>query len=77
MIEEGDVIVFTKDERTLVVHRVVDIQSVDGKIYYTTKGDANNGSDSGYVVASDIRGIVRFKVSHIGHPTLWLRDILS
>lgn len=77
LIEEGDVVVFTKTAETMVVHRVVKIQRLNGEVYYTTKGDANDSADPGYITAANIEGIVRFKVSHIGHPSLWLRDLFS
>ena len=77
VIEEGNVVVFSKDEQTMVVHRVVDIQRVNGQVYYTTKGDANETTDAGYVTVDEIRGIVRCKVPHIGYPSLWLRDLFS
>ena len=77
VIEEGDVIVFTKDGSSLIVHRVVGIQKIDGNVYYTTKGDANTSSDSGFVVEENVRGIVKCKVSHVGHPSLWLRDLFK
>ena len=77
VIQNGTVVVFGKDEDTTIVHRVVDVQQIDGQIRYTTKGDANEGDDAGYITAESIRGIVLFKVSHIGHPTLWLRELLS
>lgn len=77
VIEEGDVVVFTKDDQMMIVHRVVDIQRVNGQVYYTTKGDANDATDAGYITAEHLRGVVRCKVPHVGHPSLWLRDLFS
>ena len=77
LIQEGDVVVFSKDNNTLIVHRVVDIERLDGKVYYTTKGDANDSEDPGYITEADFKGVVLFKVSHIGHPSLWLRKLFS
>ena len=76
-VEVGAIVVFSKDDETVIVHRVVDAVKINGTVCYTTKGDANESIDSGYVTAEDLKGLVLFKVSHIGHPTLWLRDILS
>ena len=56
-IEKGQVIVFEKDGST-IVHRVVDIKRINGQNQYFTKGDANDGNDSGYITKSQIKGIV-------------------
>ena len=77
IVNKGDVIVFEKGDNSLIVHRVVDIQKIDGNVYYTTKGDANSDADAGFVVEENIRGIVKCKVSHIGHPSLWLRELFK
>lgn len=76
-IKEGQVIVFSKDKNTRVVHRVVEIKIIDGEYRYYTKGDANESMDSGYVTRSQIVGITHFKILYIGHPTLWLRALFS
>ena len=73
-IGKDDIIVFTKDSQNLIVHRVVDAEQIDGIVYYTTKGDANDSSDSGFVTAENIQGVVLFKIPFIGTPNLWLRD---
>ena len=74
VIVKGQVIVFDKDgART--VHRVVEIENVNGQARYYTKGDANDSNDSGYITDSDIYGFVHFKISYVGYPTLLLREI--
>ena len=50
---------------------------MDGERRYITKGDANEGNDSGYRTDSDIVGVVRLKVVYIGYPSLWLRQIMN
>lgn len=75
-INEGDIIVFTKDEMQ-VVHRVVDIRLVNGEYRYYTKGDYNSEIDDGHVTKDKIKGIVKFKIKYVGYPTLWLREIFS
>ena len=75
-IKENDVIVFEEYNRR-TVHRVVRIDTVDGERRYITKGDANEGNDSGYRTDSDIVGVVRLKVVYIGYPSLWLRQIMN
>lgn len=75
-IEEGQVIIFNKKD-IRIVHRVVDIKNVNGETRYTTKGDANPENDEGYITDEDITGICKFKITYIGYPTIWIRDILS
>lgn len=75
-IEEGQVIVFERSD-SMVVHRVVKIENVDGTVRYTTKGDANEDVDVGYTTASDIVGLVNMKLPYVGYPSLWLRSLFD
>lgn len=75
-ITENDVIVFEENDRR-VVHRVVTINTINGQTQYITKGDANEGVDPGFRTDGDIVGVVRFKVSYLGYPSLWLREIFN
>lgn len=76
IIEEGQVIVFEKNG-SMIVHRVVDIENIDGQVRYITKGDANEEIDSGFIADSNIVGIVRFKIPYVGYPTIWLRSLFN
>ena len=75
-IKEGQVIVFNQYE-SRIVHRVVRIENIDGERRFYTKGDANEDMDEGYRVESDIVGLSDVKLSFIGYPTLWLREIMN
>lgn len=75
-IDNGQIIVFDKGDGT-TVHRVVNIEVVNGTIRYTTKGDANDDVDFGYVYSGDIKGTTLFKVAYFGYPTLWLRALFK
>lgn len=75
-IEEGQVIVFERNKNK-VIHRVVDVQNIDGVVRYYTKGDANKENDAGYVTSADIIGLTDHKIPYIGLPTIWIRDIFS
>ena len=75
-LENGQVIVYKKGSAR-IVHRVIEIERVDGEIRYYTKGDMNEHPDTGYVVPSEIVGMARLKVPIIGYPTLWLRELVS
>lgn len=75
-LEEGQVIVFEKD-KSMIVHRLVDIEYINGQIRYYTKGDANEDNDAGYITRASIVGLVDYKVPYIGFPTLWMRSLFS
>ena len=73
-IGEGQVIVFLENN-SKIVHRVVEIKNISGEVRYYTKGDANDDFDVGYRLSDDIVGLTDIKVSYVGYPTLWLREI--
>lgn len=75
-IEEGQVIVFERNE-AMIVHRVEEIQIVNGRKRYYTKGDANDGRDADFRYDSDIVGIVNHKIPYIGFPTILLRSLFE
>ena len=75
-IEVGQVIVFNRNG-VKVIHRVTEISTINGQTRYYTKGDANPSADAGYIVDSDIVGVVRFKVRYLGYPSLWLRQLIE
>lgn len=75
-IEEGQVIVF-KQGNSNVIHRVVDIENINGQNRYYTKGDINSENDEGFITDSNIKGLVDNKVPYLGYPTLWLRELVS
>ena len=75
-IEEGTVIIF-EDHGVLVVHRVVEIEIINGNVHYYTKGDANEDNDIGFRTTSDIVGLVRYKLPMVGHVTLWMRSFFK
>ena len=75
-VEKGQVIVFEKNN-TVIVHRVVKIEIINGETRYYTKGDANEDDDAGYIVDSDIVGVVNYKVPYLGYPTIWIRSLFQ
>lgn len=75
-VVEGQVIVFEKDG-IVIIHRVVDIQTINGVTRYYTKGDANEDMDAGYIHRSAIIGSVKLRAPYLGFPTIWLRNIFK
>ena len=75
--KENEIVVFSKNGKTTVVHRIIEINVVNGQNQYITKGDANDDPDVGFITDEDIIGIVRTKVLYIGYPSLWLNEIFK
>ncbi|MBR2952664.1 MAG: signal peptidase I [Clostridia bacterium] len=75
-IKEGQVIVFLQYENR-IIHRVIKIEHIGNEVRYYTKGDANEEQDQGYITDADIVGLTDMKISYVGFPTLWLRELLE
>ena len=74
IVNIGDVIVFEKD-KTRIIHRVVEIETINGITKYYTKGDALDDIDDGFITSDDIVGFAEARIMYIGYPTLWIREI--
>ena len=75
-VEKGQILVFKKNNTTYI-HRVVDIECVDGVTKIYTKGDANDGIDQGFITADDIIGVTITNIKYIGYPSVWMRDLFK
>lgn len=73
-IQNGQVIIFDYNN-IQTIHRVIDIQKVNGEYRYYTQGDANSRIDDDYRTKEDIYALVDLRVKYIGYPTLWVRDM--
>ena len=60
-----------------IVHRVVGVDRVNGQVILTTKGDANNATDSPGPNQQEIQGRVVAVVPKIGWLTIWLGQPLG
>ena len=75
-VSEGQIIVF-KSGNTTYIHRVVDVEHIDGVTRYYTKGDANETRDPGYRTADNIIGITKTTIKYIGYPAVWVRMLFN
>ena len=75
-LKEGTIIVYQQNDN-YIVHRLVGIENIDSEDRYYTKGDANENNDAGYITRSDIIGVTQFKLSYLGYPTLWFRELFD
>jgi signal peptidase len=65
-IQKGDIIMYSsRDMRSLVTHRVVDVESMP-TLQFITRGDANKNPDINPVSPGQILGIVAFTVPYLG-----------
>ena len=76
IIEEGQIIVFEK-RGSMIVHRVVEIEIINGVARYYTKGDANEDNDEGFITNAEIVGVTSVKLPYFGYPTLWMRNLFK
>ncbi|MEM2143361.1 MAG: signal peptidase I [Candidatus Thorarchaeota archaeon] len=76
-ISVGDIVVYTADWHPTapIVHRVVEIEIVDGSYYFYTKGDANPTRDSGYRTIEDIVGVVVLVIPQLGQVSLFVQTL--
>jgi len=75
-LQEGQIIIFERNG-AVTVHRIVEIDIINGTAHYYTKGDANEDWDLGYTVESDIMGTVKSKFPALGYPTIWIKDLFK
>ena len=64
----GDVITYGEDTKRSAptTHRILNSRVLEGKTYFTTKGDANEDPDMGEITQDKIIGKVLFDVPYLG-----------
>ena len=76
-LQTGDVIAFM-DGEVVVTHRIIEIQTgEDGKLEFTTKGDANNAEDLRPVTEDNLVGIYQLRIPKVGDFALFLQTPLG
>lgn len=76
-LKEGDIIAF-KDKNILVTHRIKSIEKDEnGKLLFTTKGDANNVEDANPVTADNVVGIYEQRIPKVGNFAMFLQQPLG
>lgn len=76
-LKEGDIIAF-KDKNILVTHRIKSIdKDENGKLLFTTKGDANNVEDANPVADDNVVGIYEQRIPKIGNFAMFLQQPLG
>lgn len=75
-VEVGSIISYYKNN-LLITHRVVEIIYKNGNYQFVTKGDNNENIDNEVVDGTNVQGIVVYKISYIGYPTIWISEKLG
>lgn len=73
----GDIISFENVAKQTVTHRIASVVKKDNKVFYQTKGDANNSTDSTLVEASAVIGKSVFFVPYVGNGITFLKTPLG
>lgn len=79
-LKEGDIIVFRVPSPydriypSPIIHRAVEKLSLNGTIYFKTKGDNNPSEDPWLVPAGNIMGVYAWRMPYLGYTILFLRS---
>ena len=65
-IKPGDIIQFREAEGITTVHRVIEIQEIEGNTVFITQGDANRRPDANPVLPANVVGKVIFNIPKVG-----------
>ncbi|MBE5819708.1 MAG: signal peptidase I [Clostridiales bacterium] len=74
-VKVGDILVFSNNSQ-IITHRVAKIKESENKLYFYTKGDANNSLDVEPVKQDNVIGIVRKGIKYIGYPTVIINEMI-
>ena len=75
-VKVGDIITFTDPAGngiSLVTHRVTDIREEDGKLVFTTKGDANSTEDATPVPEEKVIGRYTGRLKGVGNIAMFMQ----
>ncbi len=76
-LKKGDVLVF-KIQDTIYTHRIIEIREINGTKAMITQGDREGQAVDRWVVTpKDVIGVVKFKISYVGWPTIWLSRMIE
>ena len=75
-IQENDIIVFQTQDKILI-HRVVEIENINGVNHYRTKGDVNGTRDNVDITMDKIYGEVYLRIPYIAYPSVWLSEFMQ
>lgn len=71
-LKENEIVAFMEDGYA-VTHRIVAVNEVDGKVTYTTRGDANNTDDSIPLEPDNVIGQYFYRIPSVGNFILYMQ----
>lgn len=72
-LKKGDTITFYLSENTIATHRIKEVVKEDNKIYYRTKGDANEIDDAKLTPYENVIGKVIFSIPLLGYISTFIQ----
>lgn len=76
-IKTGDIIQFREAEGITTVHRVVEIQEIEGKKVFITQGDANSEPDAKPVIPENVVGKAVLDIPKIGWAAIAVKGFMG
>ncbi len=74
-VKVGDIIGFQRESGQRITHRVIAIEDRDGKLWFQTKGDANEDPDPEFVSATGAKiDRVIFHLPYLGFAAKFMRS---
>lgn len=71
-LKENEIVAFMEDGYA-VTHRIVAVNETDGKVTYTTRGDANNTDDSIPLEPDNVIGQYFYRIPSVGNFILYMQ----
>lgn len=77
--EVGDIIIFNAQQAHPIIHRIVDIKTINGNVVYSTKGDNNSGQlfVEQQIPDDAIVGKALFKIPKLGWLKLGITELID
>ncbi len=76
-VKPGEIIQFREAGGVTTVHRVVDIEQVEGKKLLITQGDANREPDEEPVLPANVVGKAVFSIPRVGWASIAIKEFFS
>lgn len=73
-VKVNDVITYRNNQQTLVTHRIIELVTNDGEVFFQTKGDANNVEDEGLISSEQLVGLLFFHIPKAGYIANFLNS---
>lgn len=75
-IEIGDVIQYVREDKALILHRVVErYEDEKGQLFFITKGDANEKPDFDPVIQQNVKGKAVYTLPKVGWIQIYVKEL--